>query len=295
VDVSGLYSHSRLSSFENCPKQFHFRYVLKVPRAMESVEAFLGKRVHEVLERLYRFVGQGLVPPLEKVVQRYHALWDEHFDPERVQVVREETPLSYYRSLGERCVRRYYVRHYPFDADETLSLEQRVVFDLDASGAYRIQGFIDRVALARDGAVEIHDYKTGKRVPSQKRLDEDRQLALYQLGLEREYGPERPMRLIWHYLSLGVVRTSTRNAEQLTALRERTRTAIDRIRSEREFPPRPSGLCRWCEYRALCPTWAEEGAQPTRAVAVARAAPSTRTRARRAPSPPARHEQLRLL
>ena len=58
--MSPIYSHSRLACFENCPKQFHYRYVLKIPSESESIEAFLGKRVHEVLERLHRFVARGL-------------------------------------------------------------------------------------------------------------------------------------------------------------------------------------------------------------------------------------------
>ena len=64
-----LYSHSRLSSFENCRKQFEFRYVLKIPSESESIEAFVGKRVHEILERLYLFVGRGQIPGVEKVVE----------------------------------------------------------------------------------------------------------------------------------------------------------------------------------------------------------------------------------
>ena len=53
-----IYSHSRLSSFEDCPRKFHYRYVLKIPQETEGIEAFVGKRVHEVLERLYEFVGR---------------------------------------------------------------------------------------------------------------------------------------------------------------------------------------------------------------------------------------------
>ena len=60
--MATVYSHSRLSSFENCPRQFYYRYVERVPIETESVEAFVGKRVHEVLERLNHFVGRGLVP-----------------------------------------------------------------------------------------------------------------------------------------------------------------------------------------------------------------------------------------
>ena len=64
--MSTVYSHSRMSSFENCPKQFHFRYVLKIPQETEGIEAFVGKRVHEVLERLYVFVDKGMVPSFEE-------------------------------------------------------------------------------------------------------------------------------------------------------------------------------------------------------------------------------------
>src|SRR6185369_7674473 len=28
---------------------------------------------------------------------------------------------------------------------------------------------------------------------------------------------------------------------------------VDRIEAAREFPARPSPLCRWCEYRDICP------------------------------------------
>jgi len=47
------YSNSRLSAYESCPQQYRFRYVDPVsipPR--ESVEAYLGKRVHEALEEI---------------------------------------------------------------------------------------------------------------------------------------------------------------------------------------------------------------------------------------------------
>ncbi len=249
----GIYSHSRLSCFEDCPRRFYYRYVARVPAAWESVEAFVGKRVHEVLERLLLFVGRGQVPSLPAVLNRYQQLWEEHFSPERVRVVRSETPLAFYREGGERCLANHYRRNYPFDADETISVEERVTCTLDDAGRYQIQGFVDRLVRAPDGALEIHDYKTSRRIPTQKVLDEDRQLALYQLAVERRF-PEVPgVRLVWHYLYYGEVRISTRSADQLKALRERTLELIDSIEREEEFAARPNPLCQWCEYREGCP------------------------------------------
>ncbi len=254
--MSPIYSHSRLSSFENCPKQFEFRYVQKIPSETEGIEAFVGKRVHEVLERLYLFVGKGQIPGVEKVVDRYHKLWEETYDPERVRIVRENTPLAYYRQLGEDCLRGYYLRHYPFDDSETLGLEKRVVFPLDDAGEYRMQGIIDRISRARDGAIEIHDYKTGARVPSQRNLDEDRQLALYQLGLSRIYGDDTEYRLVWHYVAKNRTCVSTRSPEALQALRDQTIARIEEIEAASEFPARKISLCGWCEYKERCPEWA---------------------------------------
>jgi putative RecB family exonuclease len=256
IDLGTLYSHSRLSSFENCRKQFEFRYVLKVPSDSESIEAFVGKRVHEILERLYLFVGQDQIPGIEKVVARYQQLWEETYDGERVRIVREGTPLSFYRELGEHCLRGYYARHYPFDEDETLGIEKRVVFPLDEAGDYKMQGIIDRISRARDGTIEVHDYKTGARVPSQKMIDQDRQLALYQIGLANEYGEDVPFRLVWHYVAKNQTRVSTRTPEQLAALRATTIERIDEIQQTRDFPPRKIALCNWCEYKARCPLFA---------------------------------------
>lgn len=286
-----VYSHSRLASFENCPRQFHFRYVLRIPRETEGIEAFLGKRVHEVLERLYEFVGRGLVPSLAKVLHRYRALWDEHYDAERIRVARTGTPVEHYRELGARCLQNYYRQHYPFDAGETLGLEEHVAFELDAEGRYRFQGIVDRIARAPDGAIEIHDYKTGRRLPRQAEVDRDRQLALYQIGVARRYGEDRPVRLVWHYVARDRELRSTRTPEQLDALRSETIGVIDAICAEQEFRPRPSPLCGWCEYRALCPAFADERSEagapsgasrrppPAAPRAIARSVPRRRLRA----------------
>jgi len=256
--VPPVYSHSRLACFENCPKQFHYRYVLRIPAETESIEAFVGKRVHEVIERLHRFVGRGLVPSLAKVLARFRSNWRERYDPERVRIVREDVDEGFYVELGERCLRHFYRSHYPFDADETLDVETRVRFALDPEGDYRLQGVIDRLARTPDGTVEIHDYKTARRVPPQHRLDRDRQLALYQLGVQEAH-PGAPIRLVWHYLAVGATRVSTRSPEELEALRRETAELIRRIEGEERFEPRPGPLCGWCEYREICPAAPRSG------------------------------------
>ena len=256
-----VFSHSSLSSFETCPKKYQLRYVLKVPADSEGIEAFVGKRVHEVLERLYQFAARDMVPSLARVIARFRANWDEQYDAERLRIVRSELGPEDYQRAGERCLENAYRRLYPFD-DETIGLEHAVQFPLDGDGRYAVRGVIDRLVRARDGALEIHDYKTGRRLPSQDELDRDRQLALYEIGMRAALREEGEVRLVWHYLLQNQVRVSRRTPEQLAALREVTCRTIDRIRAEEAWEARPGKLCAWCEYRAICPAF---GGRPAEA------------------------------
>ena len=265
--MQSTFSPSSLSCFDNCPKQYYFRYVEPIVVEQEGIEAFVGKRVHEVLERLYRFVADGMVPTLARVLWRYQQNFAEQFDAARVRIVREGTEAAEYRAAGERGLQNYYRRHYPFDADHTLGLERKIQFELDAEGRYAVRGIIDRLVRAKDGALEIHDFKTGRRVPSQDELDRDRQLGLYELGVRDQLGEEGEIRLVWHYVVPDQMRTSTRTPEQREALREGTARTIDKIRSEQSWAPRKSALCDWCEYRAHCPAFAAERATAAPAAA----------------------------
>jgi len=273
--VQKTFSPSSLGCFEKCPKQYWFRYVAKVPVESEGIEAFVGKRVHEVLERLYQFVADDMLPPIEKVIHRYHQLFDQHYDAKRIRIVREDTDVDFYRRNGVRSLENYYRRFYPFDSDQTLGLEKGLRFHLDDEKQYAVRGIIDRIARAPDGVLEIHDFKTGRRVPRQAELDRDRQLGLYELGIRKLWNESGPIRLVWHYVLSNKVRTSQRSPEQREALRHETTAAIDRIRNETQWKTKQSALCGWCEYREHCPLFG--GAAAEAAVEAAGAVPPADT------------------
>ena len=56
------YSHSKIGCFENCPLQFKFRYIDRIKKEKEEgIEAFMGSRVHDTLEKLYTETGNKVV------------------------------------------------------------------------------------------------------------------------------------------------------------------------------------------------------------------------------------------
>ena len=269
------YSHSRLSSFENCPRQFAYRYVEKLQVETEGVEAFLGKRVHEILERLNHHVARyGRPPSLRQVLERFRGDWKAAWH-ERIEVVRGDPSPGSWEERGARCLENYYRAHYPFTNGKTVALEAPLRLQLDGEGRYKLRGIVDRIVSRAEGCFEIHDYKTGAFLPRQQSLDRDRQLALYQIGLEQTYPDVQEVELVWHYLIHNKTLRSRRSTEALAELRRTTMELIDAIEAESQYAAKPGPLCRWCDYGSICPDAPESvrSALPERPEFAARLAP----------------------
>jgi len=251
-----VFSHSRLSTYEDCPRKYAFKYIEKPPiEERRSVEAFMGSAVHEVLEKLYQSVQMERIPKWEEIRDFYEDYWERNWRDD-ILIVRTEFTGADYRNVGRRCLQDYFVGHYPFADGRILGLEERIVFDLDAAGRYKIQGYIDRLVESDDGTIEIHDYKTNRRLPSQDEVNRNRQLALYQLGIEKRWDNVPAVRLVWHYLRANRTLRSVRSREALDELRAETIGLIDTIEAARvdnDFPPHETQLCDWCEFQSICP------------------------------------------
>ena len=105
--------------------------------------------------------------------------------------------------------------------------------------------YIDRLSRT-DDIYQIHDYKTSAYLPSQEDANNDRQLGLYHVGIQKRWPDIRNIRLIWHYLAFDKELVSSRSEEAISRLIEETTKVIDEIESAADFQPRESGLCEWC-------------------------------------------------
>lgn len=251
-----VYSHSRLKTFENCRRKFAFQYIEK-PEIVkrDSIEAFMGSCVHDALEELYKSVQMERTPKWEEVRDSYESIWAKNWYDE-ILIVRRQFSADDYRNVGRRCLQEYFVKNFPFRDGKVLALEEKIWVDLDGTGTYKLQGFIDRLNEQDDGTIEIHDYKTSNRVPSQEEVNRERQLALYQIGIEERWPEVTGVKLIWHYLRAGRVMVSRRSRESLDELKAETIQIINTIEeaTQREdFPPHESMLCDWCEFHGICP------------------------------------------
>ena len=247
-----IYSHSRLSTFEQCPLKYKLRYIDKIIPAIEkTIEAHLGSVEHSILEWIYNTVLQDKKSPgIDEIITYYSVKWQDEFSDEIIIVKKELNEKDYFQK-GVEFLINYYHKNYPFK-DGTVECEKRIIIELDENT--KIQGFIDRlVHNIETGEYEIHDYKTANSLPSQEKMDQDRQLALYSIAIKELYGHDKGVCLVWHYLAHNQKICSRRTNEQLSQLKRETLDLIKQIESTLDFYGKTSILCEWCEYKEVCP------------------------------------------
>jgi putative RecB family exonuclease len=252
------FSHSRLSSYKNCPLRYKFAYIDRVKVEVEdTVETFLGSRTHEALEKLYRNLQFERLLSIGDVLAFFNREWEKNWD-EKIIIVNKEYTAENYRKMGERYLKDYYKRHKPFDKGKILGLETTNTLPLDKEKKYSFYIRIDRLMDMGNGVYEVHDYKTNMSLPKQEDLDEDRQLAMYSLWVREQFQDFKKVRLVWHFLAFDKEMESFRTKKQLEDLRKNVLEEIREIETTEEFPANVTRLCNWCLYRRMCPEWKHE-------------------------------------
>lgn len=236
--------------FKQCPLKYRFRAIDRIPEP-PSRDAVRGTVVHAVLEDLY-----GL-PAVERLPERADTLVPTAWArvraerPEVAELLADEQ-LDTFLGDVRALIRRYYRLEDPTGFDPE-SREARVEVEL-ADGAL-LRGFVDRIDIAPSGALRVVDYKTGRAPGPTQETRTLFQLKFYALVLLRTRGIV-PAQLRLIYLADEQILTYAPDEEELLRF-ERTLSALwtailDAGRTG-EFPPNPSWLCSYCDYKPLCP------------------------------------------
>ena len=121
-------------------------------------------------------------------------------------------------------------------------------------------GAIDRIDAHDDGSLHVVDYKTNRRARTRAQVRGSLQLAIYALATEELYG-RRPATVALDFIVPGVLVTVPVEELELDAVPARLASVARRIRSGEETPV-PNRLCDWCDFKDVCPVWAEGSVHP---------------------------------
>lgn len=245
------FSHSKLQTYERCPLQYKFQYLTNLkPEKDDTIEAFMGTRVHETLELLYKDLLKTKLNTLDDLLLFYENVWLVEWK-DSIMINNKDYNKKHYFDLGKKCIKNYYDQYYPFDQDQTLGIEKNIKMKW---GEYEITGYIDRLAREEKGVYSIHDYKTGSLM-DQSHADKDRQLALYSIAIKENYKNVKEVKLIWHYVAYGEDVLSLRTDKELKDLKNSVLKLIKEINAaeEKDIFPANDNKCDWCGYWQYCP------------------------------------------
>ncbi len=252
------YSHSRISTFENCPYQYKLKYIDRIKvDTPTTIEAFMGSLVHETLEKLYK--DKKFKKRISKtlLLKFYKDLWEKEYS-EDILIAKADQGLTSenYKKMGIKFVEDYYDRMKPFDQLTILGLETTDRMTLPDGNQWHVR--IDKLACDDEGNYYVCDYKTNARMKDQEEADADRQLALYSIWVKNKFKDAKSVKLVWHMLAFNKDALSERTDEQLEKLQQDVVNKIKEIENAKEFPRKQSALCNYCVYKSICPSFKHE-------------------------------------
>lgn len=244
-------SYSALETYKHCPLKYKFREIDRI-KTPKTKELFFGTLIHDALRMIHE--TNRLVPPTEEeVLQYFSQKWD-------ASVYQDEQEESIAFAQGVKILKNYYANNYPAQFN-VVDLESRFEVPIaDKGESHIITGIIDRIDKLENGIFEVIDYKTARKMPSQKIVDNNLQLAVYHLGIANRWPSiieqSRPVKLSLYYLQHGEKLSTIRSPEHLNEITEKILATIDQIKAssaKKEFEPQPGPLCDWCQYQPYCP------------------------------------------
>ncbi len=245
-----IFSHNRLSYFEQCPLKYKFRYIDDLPSQVgQNIEAFLGIRVHETLEKIYRNELENKSNNFEEIKEFFIKSWDSNWSDD-IQIVNKRYLPEDYKKFGMNYILNYFLKYLPFNQDKTIGLEKELIFQLDGEDI-RIKGIIDRLAKNHDRYI-IHDYKTSKHLQSKNDLILDRQLGIYALAVQENFDDIQSIELVWHFLAHDNEIRLKAKKTNLKLIKNEVIDKIKEIQTAKNFTPNKNYLCNWCEYKPIC-------------------------------------------
>ena len=255
------FSHSQLRTYTECPLQYAFQRVYRIPVAETPGYFEFGHVIHQAFEVYARkrrdaAAAELPLPGYETLREAFEEAW-------RPRNFADEHAARHYAERAEPALKRFYDR-------EVANLAQAVGFEVGFSlqipaGADEqpvlLYGVIDRIDRHADGTIEITDYKTG-RSKNQEDVDRDDQLSAYALAMASGavMDPETKLplpaasKLTLYFTERDLALSTTRTPEQLDEFRAQVVEKARRIRSG-DFTATPDmWRCGRCEYRLICPS-----------------------------------------
>lgn len=275
--IKEKYSYSRLETYINCPFCYKRKYVEKNFLGGESIVTALGTLVHDNQELIALSLKEKKTPDYKALTERFMEIdlpkknpYDTEGGIFGIKVLRakyteeyfkpsDKTGLSYHDKINSYLQSGMYrLEQYLNDNPDIEVWDVEHPFEFLYAGN-TIKGFIDRVLFNKQEQQYIlHDIKTRDRLFDKSVTTTPLQLIIYALALQNELKlTEPPTQVAYDLVFLSAFQQAGtkgfigRGYKKLDKI-------FDAI-NDKNFAPKPSPLCYWCDFSNTNPNVTEEG------------------------------------
>lgn len=243
ISLPRHFSYTQLAAFKNCPLQYKFAHILKIPRFGSGTLSF-GKTMHNVLFRFMKehYLLQKL--NLEEIYKIYEQEWIDEWYESKAQKKK-------YYELGKKSLKNF-VEELKEKDPKIMVINGNPCLETDFSlklDKYAIRGKIDRIDDLGESNAEIIDYKTGKPKENLKQEEKD-QLLIYFIAAEDVLGI-KPKKLSYYYLDASKKLEFTPNEKEENIFKNNLIKQMAQIEKS-DFSPAPGRNCKFCDFKGIC-------------------------------------------
>ncbi len=233
-------SPTRLNLYRFCPRAYGFYYDEGLRWGSNSAAQSFGGSLHRALQTFHARGGPGAVS-LDELKAQFEAAWSAAGYESAEQAAE-------FRASGEALLARYY---------EAAREPGRVTLATEATLQRRYDEFIlfgklDRLDRRPDGALEVIDYKSGRREVTEREVRESLAMTLYQLLVARQH-PGVPVHARIVALRTGESASVLRADAELDAAEAEFVALVQTVLGDAVKAARPGESCRTCVYPRVCP------------------------------------------
>ena len=256
-------SYSALNTFLTCPLKYKYQAIDKI-RTPQSPEQAFGSLIHRTLKYAHTSTETGY-PKKEEVINYFSQNWNQEAFPKEV------AERGFFED-GLLILGKYLDGITDEEKKRSIATEHRFIVKV---GDHTLGGAIDRIDRTESG-FEIIDYKTSRKIPPQKEIDNDLQLSVYLRAFITQWpslferlGDTTKITLSLEFLRHNLRLSTTRTPADLRKIDADILQIIDQIQEaekqeslspdgNRGFEPHLNPLCDWCDFQKICPLWSHK-------------------------------------
>lgn len=251
-------SYSAISTYQQCPLKFYFKYVADLPEESVSSSLVLGGAIHSAAEHLYNELMAGNPAPDHDTLLA--VFWDEWRDRGEEAEIRlgKKEDINSVGKMADRILTAFAESDIAKPEGHILGVEEQLRGEL-IPGLPDLLARIDLI-VETDDTLTVTDLKTSRsRWSAHQAEDSGEQLLLYS-ELARHLAPDKTLRLEFAVIT----KTASPSVERWPINHDanrivRTKQIISRVWKSIEsgnFYPAPSPIgCGSCPFRAPCRKW----------------------------------------